>query len=269
MKRIYLYIILLFSVLAMMYFLRPRQVILRDYPEISAENVMRVVTEYNQIGCYVSGDTIEGFQYELCRAISDMSGLEVQIFLEMSLAESFKGLESGKYDVIARNIPITTEIREKYLFIDPIILDKQVLVQRKAEFNDSIAPIRNQLELAGKTLYVPANSSAMLRLQNLQHEIGDTIYIVEEKLYSAEQLIIMVAKGDIDYAVCELRASETAKKQLPEIDIATDIGFTQLQSWVLRRQSPALSDSLDKWFDYMRDTGVYDDIFERYYTKNR
>ena len=61
----------------------------RDYPEIKEEGILRLVTEYNQSGYYVAGDTIEGFQYELSQAIAQLSGLEIQIFLEMSLAESF------------------------------------------------------------------------------------------------------------------------------------------------------------------------------------
>ena len=57
----------------------------RDYPEIKEEGILRLVTEYNQSGYYVAGDTIEGFQYELSQAIAQLSGLEIQIFLEMSL----------------------------------------------------------------------------------------------------------------------------------------------------------------------------------------
>ena len=67
----------------------------KDYPEIKSEGILRMVTEYNQSGYYVAGDTIEGFQYELSQAISALSGLEVQTQLEMSLAE------------ISNNYPIT------------------------------------------------------------------------------------------------------------------------------------------------------------------
>ena len=52
----------------------------RDYPEIKEEGILRLVTEYNQSGYYVAGDTIEGFQYELSQAIAQLSGLEIQIF---------------------------------------------------------------------------------------------------------------------------------------------------------------------------------------------
>lgn len=243
-----------------------KEIPIRDYPQIKQEGILRIVTEYDNIGYYVSGDTIEGFQYELSKAIASLSGLEVEAHLDMSLSNSFKELNENKCDIIARNIPITSEIKEEYLFTDPIILNKQVLVQRIEAANNGIKPIRNQLELAGKTLYIPQDSPSKLRLKNLEHEIGDTLYIREDSLYSSEQLIIMVAKGDIDYAVCDKRIAEASRGQLPEIDIETDISFTQLQSWAVRKSSPELLDSLNSWFAQIRENGTYDIIYRRYYT---
>lgn len=265
-KLLFLYLTMLLIAVATMFILHKSiRSEIRDYIEIQSEGILRIVTEYNQFGYYVSGDTIEGFQYELSQAISDISGLEVQISLEMSLSESFTGLKKRKYDIIARNIPITSEIRKSYLFTDPVVFNKQVLVQRTTGPNDTMPPVRNQLELARKTLYVPENSPALLRIQNLQHEIGDTIYVIEEDRYSSEQLIIMVARKDIDYAVCDLQIAKITQKQFPEIDIDTDISFTQLQSWAVRKESPILLDSLNLWFQKIRDDGIYDEIYKRYY----
>lgn len=243
----------------------PREPEPRDYPEIRAEGVLRMITEYNQSGYFISGDTIQGFQYELSQAIARLSGLEVRTRLEMSLAKSFGELSANACDVIARNIPITSEMREEYLFTDPIVLNKQVLAQRTAEANNGQAPIRNQLDLAGKTLHIPKDSPALLRLRNLGHEIGDTIYVVEDELYSTEQLMILVAKGDIDYAVCDQQIARRTGKELPEVDIRTDVSFTQLQSWAVRKDAPVLLDSLNSWLRQIRDSGLYDQIYRRYY----
>ena len=237
----------------------------RDYPEIKEEGILRVMMEYNPSDYYVEDDTILGFQYELCQAIAQLSGMEVQIHLEMSLEKSFEMLDQQQVDVIARNIPITSESKETHLFTDPIILNKQVLVQRTAKANQGQSPIRNQIHLGKKKLYIPKNSPALLRIKNLEHEIGDTIYIEEDELYSDEQLIIQVAKGDIDFAVCNQQNAERMAKQYPEIDIQTDISFTQLQSWAVRMESPILLDSLNHWLDTLKKNGLYDKVYNRYY----
>lgn len=271
-KLLVVYASLLIIVVVMMIRMRPEKVHEtgpRDYPEIKKEGVLRMVTEYNQSGYYIAGDTIEGFQYELSQAIAKLSGLEVQTHLVMSLSESFKELSDNQCDVVARNIPITSEIKEDYLFTEPIVLNKQVLVQRTETANNNIKPIRNQLDLAQKNLYIPKDSPALLRLRNLEHEIGDTIYVHEDELYSTEQLIIMVAKGDIDYAVCDQQIARLSQQQFPEIDIHTDISFTQLQSWAVRKDSPILLDSLNSWLNQIRESGLYDDIYKRYYGTRR
>ena len=139
------------------------------------------------------------------------------------------------------------------------------MVQRAAEATSGQAAIRSQVDLAEKTLYIPKDSPALLRLQNLGHEIGDTNYVLEDELYSTEQLMIMVAKGDIDYAVCEQQIDLMTQKKLPEVDILTDVSFTQLQSWAVRKDSPVLLDSLNSWLQQIKDSGLYDQIYKRYY----
>jgi membrane-bound lytic murein transglycosylase MltF len=263
-----LYIILLSAAITFMIVLihhRPVEIVPRDYGAIRREGILRMVTEYNQSGYYIAGNHTEGFHYELSRAIARLSGLETQLYPEMSLEKSFAGLLRNQYDVIALNIPTTSELKEKYLFTEPVVLNRQVLVQRTAAANQGVEPVRNQLNLARMTLYVPVNSPALLRLRNLQYEIGDTIHVKEEPLYSSEQLAIMVAKGDIDYAVCDRQIALLAQKRLPEIDIQTDISFTQLQSWAVRKDAPALRDSLNRWFQILRENGTYDEIYRKYY----
>ena len=70
--------------------------------------------------------------------------------------------------------------------------------------------VRSQLDLAGKTLNVVKGSPSILRIRNLGNEIGDTIYINEIEKYGSEQLIALVAHGDIDYAVCDEAIARSA-----------------------------------------------------------
>ena len=268
-KLLWIYLILLAMVVVTMFSLweSSHQPIVRDYPVIEKEGVLRVTTEYSPTSYYIDGDSILGLQYELCQAIAKVSGLEVQLNLEMSLTKSFQDLESGEIDVIARNIPITTENKELYLFTDPIWLNKQVLVQRTEKANGGIKPIHNQLMLGQKTLYLPKGSPALLRIHNLEEEIGDTIYTHEDELYSDEQLIIMVAKGDIDFAVCDQQSAKKMKERFPQIDISTDISFTQLQSWAIRKESPILLDSLNLWLRKAKESDNFKKIFQHYYKK--
>lgn len=241
----------------------------RDLEEITKDGVLRIVTDYSPIGYYVSGDTIAGFNHDLIQLIQSYTSLKIEISLESSLEQSISGLETNKYDVIARSIPVTTDLRNTLAFTEPILQNKQVLVQRKSEYNDGKKPIRSHLDLAQKTLYVAKSSPAILRIKNLAHEIGDTIYVKEDDVYEAEQLAMMVASMEIDYAVCDEQVAKRLSSQMPELDYATFIGFTHLEAWAIRQDSPILLDSLNNWIDKAKKGAVYDHIYEKYINKNK
>lgn len=237
----------------------------RDFQQIKESGTLHIVTDYNSVGYFVSGDTIAGFNHDLIQLMESYLPVKVEVSLESSLEKSIDGLRSDKYDIVARNIPITSELRDSLVFTEPIAQNRQVLIQRKKKFNDDVEPIRSHLNLAKKTIYVPSKSPVILRIQNLSHEIGDTIYIKEDDIYGPEQLAMMVASKEIDYAVCDEKTAEKVSKTLPEIDYATFIGFTHLEAWAVRQNSPVLLDSLNTWINRLKGTVAYSNIYNKYY----
>lgn len=237
----------------------------KDFSQIKKDGVIHFVTDYSSVGYFVSGDTIAGFNYELIELLKSQIPFKIEIMLEASLDKSIEGIQAGKYDILARNIPVTSELRETLSFTEPVAQNRQVLIQRKKEFNDDIEPIRSHLNLAKKTLHVSMNSPAILRIRNLSHEIGDTIYIEENEIYGAEQLAMLVAAREIDYAVCDERVAAKVAISLPEIDYNTLIGFTHFEAWAVNEQSPVLLDSLNVWIKEVKKTKAYNLIYKKYY----
>jgi ABC-type amino acid transport substrate-binding protein len=105
----------------------------------------------------------------------------------------------------------------------------------------------------------------VLRINNLSNEIGDTIYIREVGDYGAEQLMSLVAHGDIDYAVCDENIALAAQDSLPQLDLATHIGFTQFYAWAVGRHSPVLRDSINAWLDTYMPTRAYQTLYAKYF----
>lgn len=237
----------------------------RDYAAIAKEGILRIATEYNSISFYVDGDTISGFHYELIQAFARDKGLKTELTPLMSFEERLEGLSEGRYDVIAYGILATSELKDSLFLTSPIILNKQVLVQRKEKGEKDSLYIRSQLDLAQRTLHVVKGSPSVLRIQNLGNEIGDTIYIKEIEKYGSEQLISLVAHGDIDYAVCDENIAQATADSLPQIDINTAISFTQFYSWAVSKQSPVLLDSLNTWLDKFRKEKEYQKIYQKYF----
>ncbi|HJD91847.1 MULTISPECIES: transporter substrate-binding domain-containing protein [Bacteroides] len=238
----------------------------RDWNEIIENQELRILTTYNTIDYILKDDSVQGFQYELLHAILDHKGFSLKITPTVDLSQQIEDLKSGKYDLLASNLIVTSELKEQIALTYPILKNKQVLVQRKDSIalSDSLF-IDNQINLAKKTLYVIKDSPAILRINNLSNEIADTIYIEELEKYGEEQLIALVAHGDINYAVCDEQIALNALDSLPQIDASLAIGFTQFYSWGVNKESPILLDSLNIWIDKFIQTKEYQKIYSKYY----
>ncbi len=237
----------------------------RDYPDIVAEGILRVALEYNAISLHVDGDSLSGFDYELVEAFAKAHGLKATIVPEMSFEQRLQGLAAGRYDLIANGILATSTLKDSLLLTTPIALTKEVLVQRKPSSPDDSLFVRTHLSLARRTLHVVKGSPSILRIRHLGDEIADTIYIKEVEKYGPEQLIAMVAHGDIDYAVCNEQIARSAADNMPQIDISTDISFTQFYSWGVSKKSPVLLDSLNAWFKDFKQSKEYQEIYRKYF----
>lgn len=269
MKKYLKYVIMgIIAVAISTFFLKPAQeestISPRSYEEIKQSGILRAVTEYNSLSFHAQEDSISGFHYELLQAFAQSKGLKVEITPEMSLEKRFVGIEKGEYDILANNVLKTSNRKDSILFTHPILLSKQVLIQRKALDKSDSCHIHSLLDLSHKTIHIVKDSPSLLRIQNLSNEIGDTIYIEEIDKYGPEQLIAMVANGDIDYTVCDESIAQAAIKNFPQIDIETAISFTQFYSWGVNRNNSVLLDTLNVWLEEFKRTPAFKALNKKY-----
>ena len=237
----------------------------RTYEEIIASGELRATTEYNTIGFHAEGDSIGGFQYELLQAFAQSKGLKAVFTPEMSFDKRLTGMLEGKFDILANNTPTTSELQDTMLFTHPILVSKQVLIQRKPTDEQDSTYIRNQLDLAQKTIHVVKNAPVIQRLNHLSNEIGENIYIEEMDKYGPEQLIALVASGEINYAVCDEFIARNAVEQYPNLDMKLDISFSQFYSWGVSKQSQVLLDTLNVWLDKYLKTKSFKQLQKKYF----
>lgn len=265
-RRIYLYILLLTVVVALMYMLKTCSSANPHNPTIhpSAGDSIDVAIEYSPLSLYYYNDTLGGFSYDMIRLISLKHNRPIKFHPIVSLSNAINNLNNGIFDLLIAQLPITSNYNEQYLYTEPVYLDRQVLVQKKDSITGK-ARIKSQIDLAGETVWVVANSPLINRISNLSTEIGDTIYINEDSLYSSEQLIIMTATGDISQAVVNERIAKAMLHDYPMIDISTNISFTQFQSWLVNKNDSLLCDSLNSWIKEFKDSPDYQKLQSKYF----
>lgn len=229
----------------------------------NANDSINVAIEYSPLSLYMYSDTLGGFEYDLMRTIATKGKMKIKFHPIVSLEKAIEGLDNNKYDILIAQFPVTADAKEKYIFSDAIYLDKQILVQRKDSLGN--LKIKSQLDLAQDTIYAVKGSPMVVRIEALSHEIGDTIYIKQENEYNAEQLLIMVSKGLIDYAVINERVARNLAKDYNNINVGTNISFSQFQSWAFAKDKIALRDSIDSLIKQVKLTEGYKALFNRYF----
>lgn len=264
-KRIGLYVLLLLGVLLLMWSLRTCSVQHTSHGNVDRKaggDTLDVAIEYSPLSVYTYDDTLGGFNYDLMNIVAREGGFSVKYHPVVSLEKSISGLDEELYDILIADLPMTLDFQDRFAYSEPVYLDKQVLVQRKDSLGN--VEIVSQLDLARKEVWVVANSPVVSRLKNLSAEIGDTIYVKQDSHYGAEQLFIMTAVGDIPRAVVNEKVARAIAGDYPRVDISTAISFTQFQSWLMRNDNPALTDSINATLRRIKSTPYYNTLRQKY-----
>lgn len=236
----------------------------KDIDAIRTKGVLRVAIRVNQIDYMSRGDTLAGFQYELVNYFCDsVLHVKPEFIRVRSLQAAMDDLLAGKVDLIAQNIPLTSETKESISISYPILISRAVLVQRKTANGHGI--IKNQLQLEKQQITLAKDSYYIQLIRDLAHEMSDTIYINQMKVYDSEELILLVAKGTIPYAVTDERVAQYFAKRFTGIDVSLPIGFSQQQGWGLNPKMPIFNKLIDSWLQGFVKTNAFHQLYGKYY----
>jgi membrane-bound lytic murein transglycosylase F len=241
-----------------------------DFARIKKTGILKAVVDYNSSNYFIYRGRPMGFEYELLQDLCEVLGVNLEIVVSNDIGETFNGLKNNRFDLVAQNLTITGKRNKDFDFTVPIIQTQQVLVQREKSVNkNGVDYINSVLDLANKKIYVPKNSAYYQRLMNLSEEIGGNIEIVSDSVYSAEELISRVAKGIIDYTICDENISKLNKFYYPNIDISIRVSFQQNIAWAVRKGSEEWKTYLDNWITEIKDTRKFNFLYYKYFESPR
>lgn len=229
-------------------------------------DTINVAIEISPLGISTRGDSLSGYYYDMVQYISRSHQRPVKIDGFTHLESAIEGLEKGRYDIVIGDIPANGVIREKFLATDPVLIDRQVLVQRRDSATGELR-YPTQFSLLGDSIHIPLNSPFKTRLHNLTRELGDTIYIVEDSDLGAEQLIMLVALGELPNAVVNRHMATIMQQDYPQLDLSVEISFNQFQSWLLNYKDSILCDTINAWIGDFSASAEARELQKRYFGK--
>ena len=189
------------------------------------------------------GDTL-GYEYDRIVSFAKSKHIATRFVIGSNLQSLIEQLDSGAIDIIAYEVPITHEYKERVLNCGSENITYQVLVQPKSD-----STITNVIQLIGKDVYVEKGSKYEARIRNLDDEIGGGIRIhtIDEDTLTAEDLIEKVATGKLPLTVVNSDIAQLNHTYYHDIDISLQVSFRQRASWAVRSGNRMLADSINAW----------------------
>lgn len=237
-----------------------------DLEQIKEKDTLTVLTLNGSTTYFNYRGEEMGFQYELAKQFARYIGVNLKVKVAPNPQEMVRMLQNKEGDLIAYYLPITKEIKDSILFCGEEVVTHQVLVQRQ----NRKTLINDVTELIGKEVYVKPGKYAE-RLTNLNNELGGgiTIQLINNDSISTEDLIAKVAKGEIDYTICDDISARLNKTYYANLQIKLAISFDQRASWAVRKTMPQLAEIIKQWHKESSTSLAYQASNKRYFEKSK
>ncbi len=231
----------------------------RDWPEIQAKKVLRMLTLNNPASYFLWRGELMGFDYDLVHRFAEKNDLYLSVIVKDDIDSLFRALKNGEGDIVSASITVTQE-REAIgvVFSDPYLYVTEQLLGLSGK-----TPLKSLLALAGTKIVVNPQTSFWNTLQTLKSEVP--FELVARSDASTEELIERVAEGEYDFTIADSHLALMEKSYRDNIDTYWDLTPKSPVAWGLRPDQPALLAQLNKYIKATRDGLFYNVSYEKYF----
>jgi membrane-bound lytic murein transglycosylase F len=248
-----------------------------DLDEIRKRGKLIAATDNSSTGYFLYKGEPMGFEYEMLKNLAKHLDVELEVKIITDINSIFELLQNGEVDILAANLTVTKERARKVNFTYPLLLTRQVLVQRKPENWRKISTeerekqmIRNSVDLVEKQIHVRRESSFYSRLINLADEIGGKINIIEAPgEMDTEMLISKVVSKEIDFTIADENIALVNQTYYPDIDIKTAISLPQKIAWAVRKDADDLLREINDWLKNSQNKKKLKVVYNKYYKNSK
>jgi membrane-bound lytic murein transglycosylase F len=242
-----------------------------DLNDIMHKGTLVIATSKNPSDYFLYKGEPLGFQLEMLEELGNYLGIKIDVMVCNNPGDYLDLLSSGKCDIVASSWNLSLG-NKNFLQADiPLLKTDLLLVQRVPHHaKGSSNPANNSLvkdfkELKGKSVYLPVFSTQGEILRHFARE--KNIQVVEMPQYSQENLVELVAKGDIDYTICNSILAESLKNHYPDLDFNTVVKKAEPIVWVFRKTSPKLASKVNDWLQYFQKSTRFALLLDKYFNQ--
>jgi membrane-bound lytic murein transglycosylase F len=221
---------------------------------------LTIITRNNAHCYYLYRGEPMGFEYDLARAFADFLGVRLSIRVAHHWEGMIPELMAGNGDLIAASMTITPSRREAVAFSKGYLAIRQHVIAQRGEWT-----INSTEDLAGRTIDVRRKTSYQEQLEAIA-EGGVPLIIRLHEDVPTEELIRMVADGDIDLTVADTHIAQLNRRYYPKAVPVLEISERQELGWAVRMDAVDLLARLNTFFDTIKANGKFSEIYNRHFS---
>ncbi|MCM3629891.1 amino acid ABC transporter substrate-binding protein [Paenibacillus glycanilyticus] len=196
---------------------------------------------------------LTGFDVEIAEEVAKRIGVKAK-FVETKWDGMLAGLDAKRFDMVANEVTIRDDRKEKYDFSEPYILSKAVLIVKQNN-----TTIKSLADLKGKKSG-----------QSLTSDLGDIAKANGAELVSVDgfnQAIDLLTSGRIDATINDKLSFLDLKKARPDVPIkvVAETDNVSQSGMLFRKGNTGLVDAVNKALEDMKADGRYLEISKTYF----
>jgi membrane-bound lytic murein transglycosylase F len=229
------------------------------------------LTDQNTLNYFIYRGEPMGYQFELLQSFARYLGVPLRIIASNDITRLNYYLNNKAADLMALNLPITSEGRRTVRFSAPFGETRLVLVQRKTPANapEERRMVTSLKEFPADTVYVRKNPSLASLYHMFYKNTGKKAILKEVPDITQEELIRRVSAGTVRFAICQENVAMLYHRYYSNLDISL-LAFPLFSyGWGVDRSSDSLRTEVDAWLAEQKKSGELKQTYLDYFDNQR
>jgi len=229
------------------------------------------LTDQNTLNYFIYRGEPMGYQLSLLESFADHLGVPVRIIASNDISKLEYYLANHAADLIALNLPVTSDGKKLVRFSEPFGETRLVVVQHTGrgfskEKTEVITSLKN---FPDDTVYVRKNPFLAGQYNTFYRKTGKKAIIKEEAGVSQEELIRRVSAGTIRFAICQENVAMVYHRYYRNIDISL-LAFPLFSyAWGIGIGSDSLRSEVNSWLREYRNNRNLRQTYLAYFDNQR
>ncbi len=234
---------------------------------IRERGYLLALTDRNTLNYFIYRGEPAGYQLDLLESFADYLGVPLKIIASEDISRLYYYLDNNVADVIALNLPISSEGRKLVHYTKILGETRLILIQRKDHTPKFIASLDDLL--VGDTVHARRNEFMAPYYRSFLKQTGKRPVLVQDPEISQEGLIREVAEGKINYLLCPENTARVYTGFYRNLDASVVAFPLYAYAWGVNHNSDTLLMKLDEWMAESRKSGKLRKTYLEYFGNQR